>query len=233
MAGVSRTRRVLVLLVLLGSLGNLGAATTASFTASTTNPAANFATGALVLSNDVGSEGSTVCMSTNGVDTDVNEGDCDQLFPVAVNKPGDTVSVLLDIGNVGNLAGNLSVFADAVCVSAADTAVPYNGSGDLCQGVQLNIQQYTTDVRDVEDSCVYGGGTATVCAFDTWGTATEKTLAHFTATNTPAAKLSMGSLAAGATRFLTIELKMDQSLDNTFQGLKASWTITWYLEQLA
>ncbi len=226
---MSRTRRLLVLLVLLGSVGNLGAATTASFTASTTNPAAQFATGALVLGNDVGSDAvdeSGVCFSTSGVDTDLNEGDCDQLFPVAVNKPGDTVEVLLDITNAGNLPGDLTVFAEATCTSAPDLDVPYHGSSDLCEGVQLTIQQSTLDTRLVDDTCVYPTVGAT-CSFDP-----AKTLEHFTATHTPANQIDMGELAPDATRFLTISLFMDETLDNTFQGLQASWTITWFIEQL-
>lgn len=231
-----------MLLLLLGSIGNLGGGTSASFTASTTNPAANFASGALVLANDVGSDDAAVCYSTGGSgtsygdgtlgDTDDNDHDCDQLFPVAVNKPGDTVTVQLDVANVGNLDGNLSVFAEGACASADDPSVPYHGTGNLCNAVQLNIQRWTTDARNVAQSCIYGGGNATTCAFDTWGGGTPKTLTHFTTTYPVGSKISMGQLDDGAVAYLTISLKMDQSIGNEFQGLKASWAITWLLEQL-
>lgn len=238
---MSGPRRLLVLLLIVGSLGNLGGGTTASFTASTSNPAANFATGALVLASDVGADDASVCYSTGaGVNTDTNVNTaCEQLFPVAVNKPGDEVTVLLDIANVGNLPGDLTLYAAGACTSADDPAAAYHGTGNLCDAVQLNIQEWTDDNRNVASFCRYGGGTATTCAFDTWGTATEKTLAHFTATHvnpgddptTPV--IDMGAVAGGATRFLSVSLAIDDDVDNTYQGLKASWTLTWLLEQQA
>ena len=238
MKAVSGPRRLLVLLLVLGSLGNLGGGTTASFTASTSNPAANFATGTVVLENDVGADDASVCYSTGGGDTDTNvNAACEQLFPVALNQPGDVVDVELDIANVGSLPGTLALYVGTACTSDDDLDADYHGTGDLCDAVQINIQQWTDDTRTTEDTCIFGGGSATVCAFDTWSEvdpADRMTLATFSDLHDDALteSIDLGGRAAGTTRYITVSLAIDQSVTNEYQGLQADWAVTWFLGQV-
>jgi hypothetical protein len=214
--------------VLAGLVASVGAGTFASFNAQTKNPTNLFADGTLVLSDT--KQGGTTCLSTAGGTTDVNANDnCAQLFNLTVKKPGDSGTANLTIKNEGSIAASSLNLFMAGCVNSDASAETYHGTGLPCSKVQLYIQQYSDAAFTTASSCVYGGGTATVCDFSD----TTKTLAAFQsghATSGTGQVIGSG-LAAGASAYFKIGVQLPATADNTFQGRQASADFTWYAAQ--
>lgn len=262
---MSMTRKVLLALFFIGFAGNVGggAGTFASFNASTTNALSSFATGSIVLSNENATSGK-VCFSNgltdngdDGPNTDDNDNVCETLFPVAVNQPGDSATVNLNLQNVGSLPGDLKLFVaehtppgdltpQKACSNKATGT--YSGSGsasgvDFCEKLQLRIQRFTAATRNPAgelDSCVYGADGNTDLACDTGATAFN--LEDFTTVSAASgvAGIDVAALAkagdAGDTAFVTITIEFPDGgagADNAYQGRLASFAITWQLEQAA
>lgn len=222
---VARTVPVLVVFALLGLIG--GAGTFAAFSASTDN-AATFATGSLVLSNTKTS--TTACLSTKDAGLDVNESVCEQLFDVSVQKPGDEASATITLENVGSMdAAVLKLHAAGTC--ADSTVAPYNGTTDLCGKLRLSVQEYSDSGFTNASACLFGGGTATTCAYTDPG----KTVDAFIAAHPDWANgLAMGAMptsGAGDVRYVRVGVKIDGSEGNDLQGRAASFSLTWRMEQ--
>jgi hypothetical protein len=174
-AKISRARKFIIGTMMVGAVAAItGAGTFASFSASTSNDA-TFSTTRLALSNTV--NGGTACTSpaaspgvagtgTQNVAVDTNDEDCDALFPDDL-IPGTPVTATVDVSNESNDPGDLYLFATAACkVDIADDAfdagtATFTGSGNLCERVQLSIQD-TTD-----STCVYGTDNTTPGVCDT------------------------------------------------------------------
>jgi hypothetical protein len=259
---VSLTRKILLVLFFIGFAGNVGggAGTFASFNASTTNALSSFATGSIVLSNENETSGK-VCFSNGltddgaGTGTDDNDNLCETLFPVAVNQPGDSATVDLNLQNEGSLPGVLKLFvadhtppgggsAQKACSNTATGT--YSGSGetggvDFCEKLQLRIQRFTAATRNPAtelDSCVYGADLGGDDACDTG--ATGFNLEEFTTTSAAAgvSGIDLGELAelgeTGDSAFVTITVEFPNGAagaDNAYQGRVASFAISWVLEQ--
>lgn len=216
----------------LAAVGALaGAGTFASFTAQTKNPGNTFADGTLVMSNQVDS--AAACLSTNATVTDSNvDQECDTIFDLSVQKPGDSDTTNVTIQNKGSLAASaLNVFS-AACTDA-DTAEAYHGTGSPCGKVQFYIQQYSDATRLVPSACVYGNVTvALTCDF----AGTTNTLANFVADHTTAeAGWSAGSLAAAGgadTAWFTIGVMLPTDSTNNYQGRSAALDINWHIVQV-
>jgi hypothetical protein len=220
----------------LFSLAVVGAAATATmsgaiagFTAQTTNPSNTFASGTLVLSDKVGS--GTACLSTgSGTTTDTNvNSSCDSLFALTVKKPGDSATSTLTLKNEGSLAASaLKAFAGG-CTDANATGETYSGTGSPCGKVQLYVQQYSDSAMTTPSACLYGGAAVTnVCDFSD----TTKTLGAFaTAYPSSTSAIGMGTLAAGASAYLKVGVKLPSDADNTYQGRKASISLSWLIDQ--
>ncbi|MFO1537217.1 MAG: hypothetical protein ACKOVH_05240 [Actinomycetota bacterium] len=224
----TRGRVALSVLVLVGLLAVVGAGTFAGFNAETRNPGNQFATGTLVLGNTKASGAS--CLSTAGGTTDANVNPtCDQLFDLAVRKPGDSASARVTIANQGSVAASALRVFSAACVDADVAAETYHGTGNPCSKIQLVIQRYSDAAFTTPVECVYGGGSASTCD---WTDAT-KTLAAFQGTHgTAATGRTVGSgLASGAARYFEVRLLLPSTSDNTFQGRQATVDLTWYAEQ--
>jgi hypothetical protein len=197
------------------------------FTAQNKNGANVFSTGTLVLSNQKGS--GTACLSTAGGSTDTNvNANCDVLVNESLKKPGDSfVSDTLTVHNAGSLAAtSFKVFSEA-CTNAENTEA-YHGTGNPCGKVQLYLQQLNAD--GTVKACLYGGAaTANTCDFSD----ETKTLGAFQAAyNTSANGLVIGTgLAAGDSAYFKVGVKLPSSADNSFQGRKATWDLTWHLAQ--
>jgi camelysin-like metallo-endopeptidase len=214
----------------LMSVGTLGVAAAvaaggsfATFNAQTSNPS-TFATGTLVMSNSVNS--GTACLSTGvGVNTDTNVNDsCGALFPLTVQKPGDSATAHLEIKNAGTLdAASLKSFATG-CTNDDASGQTYHGTGSPCSAVELYIQQ--TDQSFSPTACLYGGGTATTCDF-----ASSKTLDAFVLGHGDAgAGLDLGALTHNTSDFFVIGVQLPDTADNTLQGRQATVGLSWYME---
>jgi hypothetical protein len=224
---MSKLRKILFAIAAVGGAATaVGAGTFASFTASTTNAGSTFATGTLVLSNQKNT--ATACLSTGGGSTDSNANSaCDGLFSASVQKPGDTAFVDVTLNNGGSInASALTGYRNAACANA--NVGSYSGTGDLCGALQLYVQEYTsasnrTNNTTAGGTCHYGGGTASVCAFDA-----SKTVAAFPASGSP---ITMGSLDAGASRYLRVHVQIPSSAGNEMQGRQATFGFTWAIAQ--
>jgi spore coat-associated protein N len=230
---MSVLRKILLTCMILGATTmTVGAGTFASFNASTSNAGSTFATGTLVLSNQ--KNAASACLSTGGGNTNTNaNGSCDQLFALTVQKPGDSAFVDLTLKNEGSInATSLTAFASQACAPGNAAGQTYNGTGDPCGAVQLYVQQYSSAANRTSDnrtggSCLYGGGTATTCAFSA-----TRTLDHYDTTYPNASTpLSLGSLTAGSSRYLRIYLTLPTTADNTMQGRQATFGFSWALAQ--
>lgn len=222
------TRRKLALsLAAVGvAVGLAGAGTFATFSAQSTNPGNTFATGTIVLSNTANS--GTACLSTAGATTDTNSnGSCDTLFNLTVKKPGDSGDATIAVRNAGSLAASTFNLFSSACTAANATGENYNGTGNPCSSVQVYVQEFSDSAFTTASSCKYGGGTATACAFDS-----TKTLADFvTSHGSSSTGASLGSLAAGATKYYKIGVQLPSSAGNTLQGRSASLGFNWYATQ--
>jgi hypothetical protein len=225
----ARRKTVITLVVVGAALGLIGIGTYATFTAQAGNPNSTFSTGTLVISNKVGS--GSACLSTGGGTTDVNaNASCDQAFNLTVKKPGDSGSANITIQNSSLAASVFKVFSQA-CATSDAAGESYHGTGNSCGVIDVYVQEYSDSGFTTESACQYGGGTATVCAFDD-----TKTLSTFqSAHNSSANGLSLGSLAAGgdsgSVRYFKIGVKMPTSAGNSYQGRAAAIDFTWYAAQ--
>ena len=223
-----KTRILLTATIVLVLCGYSAAATMATFTAETKNPTNKFASGTLVLSNTK-SGGSGACLSTGGATTDTNANtSCDTLFGLTVKKPGDSGSANLTLLNAGSLAASALKLYSSACTDADATGETYHGTGSMCSNVQLYIQQWTNSNFTGASSCVYGGGTATTCAYSA-----AKTMGDF-ATNygSSGSALTIGSgLASGASAYFTIAVQLPSTAGNSLQGRSAAEDFTWHIDQ--
>ena len=224
-----RHKRTFVsLFIALAAIGVLGAGTFATFSAETRNPSNLFANGTLVLSNKVNTN--TACLSTGAgtsVDAANTNSNCDAIFNMPLQKPGDSASSNLTIKNVGSLAGVLSVYSTA-CVDSVRAGETYSGSANACDKVLIQVQEFSAATRlpSERTDCLYGGETvANQCDFSD----ATKNLSDFAGYSS--APLDLGSLAAGADRFYKVAILEPSTVDNSAQGKKANMNIVWHLEQ--
>jgi hypothetical protein len=217
---MDRTKKVLITLLVVGALATVGVGTYATFTAQTTNAGNTVTTGSLVLSNTVNAP-ATACLSTGaGTTTDANANpSCGAFFTLGTAGPGSNATATLQLKNVGSLgASSLVVFAPS-CSSAANGT--YSGTGNLCSVLEFYIQQ--TNSSGTPTACIYGGGTATTCAF----TSADTVSAFATAYPSAAGGLALGGLSAGTTDYYTIGVQVDSGAGNNMQGQQASFNVSW------
>lgn len=225
---MSTLRKILFAVIAFGGAATaVGAGTFASFSASTTNADSTFETGTLVLSNQ--KDTATACLSTGGGTTDANaNGACDELLAATVQKPGDQAFVDVTLKNEGSIdAAALTAHRNADCVNG-DGAGSFHGTGLLCSGLELYVQEYTSAANRTADTttggtCHYGGGTTEACAFDA-----ADTVGAFPAS---VAAIGMGDLDAGSSRFFRVSVRIPSSAGNEFQGRLATFGFTWAIAQ--
>lgn len=220
---------------LLLAVGALGVGTMASFSASTDNRSTAFSVGTLVLSNSV--DGATACLSNSGPGGVVtNDAECDGLFSLAVAEPGDGDEADIDLVNEGSIDGTLALHALGACVDGDAAGTVHHGTGSLCSALRLSIQSYASEADRAADdttggSCIYGGGTATTCAFDDpAATAANFASAYGSFTDT----IDLGPMAASGpteVRFLRVSVELPATAGNPYQGRTADFGLTWRLVQ--
>lgn len=263
-AKISRARKAVMGLMVVGAIAALGGAGTfASFSASTTNDGV-FRTGRLELSNSVNS--GSACFSTevdgngnvNDANLDSNETPCDALFTADL-RPGvvSTSDITLD-NSSSYVNGKLFLFGtddvDAGLVNACASVVNdaafkggLKGTGNICDKVEMTVQEYTTTARNVPlVSCIFPFAAGSSCAalnpavpnvaaqldafpwnYDTGG---NRDLGAFnTTTNTTGERFFRISVAMPDGGFTATGF----GNDNKYQNLKPSMKLRWLLQDTA
>lgn len=225
---MSKYRKLGAVVLAAALLGGAAAAyTMAGFTAQTRNPNNVFGSGTLVLSNTKQPAGTT-CFSTAGGTTDSNvNNNCDTLINTLVAKPGDSATGRVTIKNEGSIAGSAFTVYMNNCATANASGETYNGTGDFCANTRFYIQEFTSAAYDTPSACIYGAATVNTCNF----TDNTKTLANYASTYPVGSQQSLGSLAAGASRYFEIGVNFPSASGNTFQGRAATFDVTWVLTQ--
>jgi hypothetical protein len=188
--------------------------------ASTTTTSEPPAESSFALTND--HPGAVTCVATSSA-----ASQCDALWSIPNATSGTVYAVDLTLKNTGTVdASALQVFASAACTTSA-TASP-SGSGDLCGVVELAIQRYSNDARDLPVECVYGAGSTQLCSLSS-----TRTLATFSADHASAsAAAPIGSgLARDASSFLRVFLRRSSTGGNEQQRRAATMSITWRMVQ--
>jgi predicted ribosomally synthesized peptide with SipW-like signal peptide len=219
----------LKLLMVVGLIAVVGgtAGTFASFTAETTN-ANTFATGTLVLSNKVDS--AAACLSTGGSNTDTNvNASCSKFFNTSLSVPGATGGGNLVLKNDGTLDPSALILTPSSCSDTDASGTTYHGTGNICSTLQITIQEYSDSGFTTASNCVYGGGTATACAFDP--SKTIGGLATDGAINLNASSPLTGPLPAGQSRYFKVSILFPSSAGNNLQGRQADIGLTWHVDQ--
>ena len=224
-----KTRIIITVVTLLSLCAYTATATVASFSAETKNPTNKFSTGTIVLSDT--KQGGSACLSTGGgvTDTNANTG-CTTLLSLTGMKPGQSGTANVTLQNVGSLNASAFKLYTSSCADADATGETYHGTGSMCGGVQLYIQQWSASNFTGASSCIYGGAAVSnTCDF----TDTSKTMGAFaTAHGSLANAQAIGSgLASGASAYFTIGLQLPSTADNSYQGRSATMDFTFHIDQ--
>lgn len=214
----------IIVISALSTIAGIGA----NLLAETDNQASVVSTGALVLSNT--KQGGTTCFSTDGpggIDTNINEN-CDQLISLLNTGKNGQQTARVTLKNEGSVTPSKFVVFSPTCVNSNNPDTSYNGDGDLCDVVEYNIQSYTDASFTTKKECVYGGDQGTQsCTFND-----QKTLANFSSTHGDAANaLSIaGGLAPGQSGFFEVQVRVPDTIDNTYMGRQAAMSQNWVIQ---
>jgi predicted ribosomally synthesized peptide with SipW-like signal peptide len=222
----------LKLLMVVGLVAVVGgtAGTFASFNAETTNAGNTFATGTIVLSND---GPGTLCLSTGaGTSTDTNtNASCDALFSASsINAPGDVASADLTLKNEGSLPASTLTVLKSTCDDNDAAGETYHGTGSVCGALNFYLQEWDDALHTTPIKCWYGGTSATDTCDPTFASS-PATLASFAASAQNISDPAGGSadaFSAGQERYFTLALQLpDSGVQNSLQGVAASFDLTW------
>jgi predicted ribosomally synthesized peptide with SipW-like signal peptide len=193
-AKISRARKFIIGTMMVGAVAAIaGAGTFASFSASTTNEA-SFSTARMAISNN------TTCVTPAGVaasgvasaDVDTNNTVCDALFPNPL-KPGEGATKNVAIKNVGDVAGDLYLYATALCTKTVNLATYDMGTAtNLCSRVVMSVEDTDTN------TCLYPAG-AGACAELGQNTPTTQSFLDFSTNKQFANKITVKSNLATTT----------------------------------
>jgi hypothetical protein len=195
-------RMILTVMILIASVSLLSG-TAASLNATTVNPGSSFATGTLILSNQV--ENRNPCLSTGATVA------CDALFP-GLHAPGVTATARVTIKNVGT-------------VPVASLGIWSNGCGtgsrsSLCPRTWLTVHD------DAHDLCYFPVQAAGAC-----GTAVHGSYADFASRYGAANPINLSTDKLGAGIVYTLTATIDPAAGNDLQGRVADLTIYWGIVQ--
>jgi predicted ribosomally synthesized peptide with SipW-like signal peptide len=242
----TKTKRYLVLLAAVGlvaaALGGTG--TFASFNAETTNAGNYFATGTLLLSNKTPTQ--SACLSGGdaghpGASGNVNNG-CDVVLFGTNLYPGATaITGGLTIKNDGSIDASDLKLSTAGCTPSTDTTtVSGFNNGNLCNSVLMYVQEWTGSIGGTASHCWFGkddGANTCLTNFAGATTAADSIATFATTYATPGADLSPSPLsgalpATTGTRYFTVGLYLPSAGagDNAFQGLRATFPLTWHID---
>jgi hypothetical protein len=181
--------------------GTPAIATAAAYTSSATSLTLTGLTQPLVTGTELILTNATQTLTYDSVT--VSADDLNESNPVSVSG--------VNTGSSGNVA----------YVHIANTF----GSGELCNvttGVQVFVQEDTTNWAGDNGACAVPSAGST-CDFVTNDVTLGAAAAH--------GSYTLGSLAAGATRYYEIHVKMPSALTNTAQNSQAKFDLTWQISQ--
>jgi hypothetical protein len=200
-------RLILTLMILIASVSLL-TGTAASLNATTVNPASSFATGTLILSNQV--ENRNPCLSTGATVA------CDALFP-GVHAPGVTATAKVTIKNTGTVpVATLSLWSSG-CQSSGAAG---RSGADLCPSTWLTIHD------DGHDRCYFPVQAAGPC-----GTAVHGSYADFVSRYGEASPIALSTDQLGAGIAYTLTATIDPVAGNDLQNRAADLTVFWGVTQ--
>jgi predicted ribosomally synthesized peptide with SipW-like signal peptide len=227
----------------VGAVAAAGAGTFASFSASTQNPDNVFSTGAIELSNT--KQGGTACLSghtgtgtgspASNLDSNGNAG-CDALIDLTLQGPGDTANGRLALANTGDYDGLLQFWLNG-CTN--DAVVTPSGSGNLCDKLEVYIQEFNSTYTTPVASCVFPYSASAACSA-TWAGSSD-TLTDLASSATSAAPKPTTAVALNeaATKHYQVSLRFadggfdanGNGVDNQYQNRRASFGLTWRLQE--
>lgn len=184
-------------------------------------------------------------------------GDLSQMYPItspsggSLPNPGTYQTAHISFANTGSLPGTLYVYMLSCTYAQTGTATntgftpdnpccPSTSSGVVpvspnptCQpgGLDLFLQEtgapsgsprtYTNNA-----SCLYPASSSAACTFQ------DNSFASFwTNYNPQTSALSLGSVAAGATRYFQVAVAEPQNAGSGLEGQQATFALYWYLQQ--
>ena len=254
----SRTiKKLLLSLIVVGILGTFTArGTYALLSGEDQNHNSQLASGTLLMDNSVYGAAQQPC-SSKTVSLNVNTG-CDSLFtsgllypiPSAAEPPLPATTTYaygdITIKNTGTLPGTLSIYLPS-CVNTTTTGYPggvsWTAINPCCPGsafpctdgskgsLDFFIQEYTGALPAPEGAgtakaaCVWPVSTAAACTFVDDSLGDFNTFHH---DNTH--YLSLGSIAAGTSRYFRIAVAEPSDAVNGLQGQLATFAIYWHME---
>jgi len=199
-------RMILTLMILIASVSLL-TGTAASLNATTINPGSSFATGTLVLSNQV--ENRNPCLSEGATVA------CDALFP-GPHAPGVTATARVTIKNVGTVpVATLGLWS-----TGCQTRNGASAGADLCPSTWLTVHD------DDHDRCYFPVQGAGAC-----GTAVHGSYADFVARYSETSPIDLSTDKLGAGIAYTLTATIDPAAGNDFQGRVADLTMFWRVVQ--
>lgn len=244
--------RALITLLLAGAMvAIIGPGSLASFNA-TTAGGESVSTATLVL--DSGSNGASAseCISA-GVGTGnvsvpaANSGSCTSFNVTGgalILPDGSIGAVQTHVKNLGDFAAStLTLGAAGACTLSASSGQPYNGGGNICNQIEVNVQEYRDGNFSSAYQCIYGPGSGgTSCTgFDSSHTLADLGTNHLTGS---AGAISVpvyngdGTtlLKSGGNAFFQINLSFPSSAfpagtANTFQGETGDLVFVWAAAQ--
>lgn len=179
----------------------LGAGTLGAFNASITNNANKAGTGVLTM-QEINSDGSTICNSTDGGSVSTNSANCS-----TINKYGGSMTMspnsapavtTITIKNTGTVSATSFTLSPGACTQSANGTI--NGTAtDFCTKLKVKIVSGATTVFDGTAAGLASGGAITL----------------------------PGPVAAGSSVPFTFTVSIDSTAGNTYQGLQASQPLTW------
>lgn len=220
--------------------GAAGAGTFASFSASTENNNNVFSTGQVELSNT--KQSGTTCVSGHtgatpaaNLDTNGNTG-CDALIDLSLRSPGDTANGRVALANTGDYDGLLQFWLDG-CTNT--TVVTPAGTGNLCNKLEVYVQEFNSAYTAATSSCVFPFNATTACNA-TWSASSDSLADLASAATSAAPKPTTAiTIAKDATRYYQVSLRFadggfdanGNGVDNAFQNLRAAFDLNWRLQE--
>jgi hypothetical protein len=235
---VSTFKKILLSLIVIGALGSVTAHRTyALFTTESVNAGSSAGSGTLTFNTKVGTR--TACMSWNGTDkTNKDAGCANSLFDgTTLAWPGQTQTANVTIQNDGSLSPTALKVWMSSCGSVNSTGPPVHLGGDPCaSGVELYIQEKTTNTFAVDRQCWFPNANTTCGAYGT--------VAAFRANYGAAPGLSLFSTGANAItgppakgvpntaseRYFQIGIRFSPTANTNLQGEAITFPLTWHMD---
>jgi predicted ribosomally synthesized peptide with SipW-like signal peptide len=228
-----RIKQYLMLLTVIGLVSIAsGSGTFATFSAQTTNSGNTFAAGTLFLHNVAGGTTCTSESQTTGPNFNIDPTGCGVLFTADLSQGATTAHLALS--NAGSISSSDLLAAVPTCTwsknnGASPTFISLPAD---CSGVNVTIQETTTNSYAVDKYCAYGpsinAGVDCTTPDNTATLADMKTASQQLLTTAAAPT----TLTAGQTRYFVI--KVDPSgvgTGNALQNLKLAFDMSWHIDQ--